>query len=1025
MQVEELSVKFTAEIEQFKKKTNEMSKQLGEISKISEKSREILKSAMEEPSKKAQQLSRDMTKLQQAFISEKNKIFEAQDKIEQYDTQMQKLSETHKSQLVDIDKARQHLSQLKESYSAIERVISHFGTDIPLSTQLEKAKEEYQGLSKELRDLKKQFSESFDGSVMFGGKILNTEETLQEITKIENKLKDLNVTGWRLQKLIEELGFDNVADEAKNLQKSIKDVESTYRSLQTQAEVTESKISELASKAVSENRKIESSQPKLDLMQSSIRHTSKELGEFSKFHIAASKLGSAFSSSFNFAKNAATRLASTLSSGISKLRQMHSHTGSLSSSFKKLSVAAGGLMLIKSIFGRLKSVVSEYLNSNEQLKAKVDGLKNAFGQALAPTIETVISVFDKLAPYILAASNLIGELLSKLSALAGLKRTSTALSGVAQSTKEVAKAQSELYGFDKITKQSDDSISSGSSSSSRAVTYEPAALGSWADKIKSAIEDGDWSAVGQTLGQKLNSVFDKINFSNIGTKVGKCLQAGFETVYSFLDEVDFENIGGDFADAINGIMDNVDFSLAGATFAKKWNVLTDIVSGFVKKFDFKYLGSSISSGINGWFDEIDFSKAGQTLGESVKGVLTTVNTALEGIDWQSIGRKCADFIRNIDWSGIVSSISEGIGAALGGIAGFLSGFFDGAWTKVKEYFEPYISGAGGNIVDGVFSGIIDALNDVGEWIRKNILDPFLKGFKEAFGIHSPSTVMAEMGGYLIDGLKSGMGDIWTNVKQRFTDLWTNITTWFDGKKESMSKKWNELTSGIKDKTANIKAHFSDRAEEIRTKWKNRTDEIKNKTASFKASFSDSVNDIKSKWKDRTDKINSKTASFKASFSDSVNDIKKKWKNRTDEIKNKTATISMTISDGVTSVVKNIINGIVSILNKAINAINKVLPSGMKISNINPPKLATGTVVPANFGETNVIVGDNKREIEVVSPLSVIKRAMYEVVSDRGGTSDRPQTLIVPIYIGNRKLSEVVIDDINKTTDSTGICPIRA
>lgn len=49
-----------------------------------------------------------------------------------------------------------------------------------------------------------------------------------------------------------------------------------------------------------------------------------------------------------------------------------------------------------------------------------------------------------------------------------------------------------------------------------------------------------------------------------------------------------------------------------------------------------------------------------------------------------------------------------------------------------------------------------------------------------------------------------------------------------------------------------------------------------------------------------------------------------------------------------------------------------------------PKLATGTVVPANYGEFTAILGDNKREAEVVSPLSTMKQALVEALMEYGG-----------------------------------------
>lgn len=41
--------------------------------------------------------------------------------------------------------------------------------------------------------------------------------------------------------------------------------------------------------------------------------------------------------------------------------------------------------------------------------------------------------------------------------------------------------------------------------------------------------------------------------------------------------------------------------------------------------------------------------------------------------------------------------------------------------------------------------VLDALLGIGSWIVDNVFKPILDGFKNAFGIHSPSTVMQEQG----------------------------------------------------------------------------------------------------------------------------------------------------------------------------------------------------------------------------------------------------------------------------------------
>ena len=95
---------------------------------------------------------------------------------------------------------------------------------------------------------------------------------------------------------------------------------------------------------------------------------------------------------------------------------------------------------------------------------------------------------------------------------------------------------------------------------------------------------------------------------------------------------------------------------------------------------------------------------------------------------------------------------EAIGAAFGGLAAFLGGLIAEGVEAAREFFQEKIEECGGNVVLGILKGIGDALYDIGAWIKEHIFQPFIDGFKNAFGIHSPSTVMEEMGKYIVSGL---------------------------------------------------------------------------------------------------------------------------------------------------------------------------------------------------------------------------------------------------------------------------------
>lgn len=118
-------------------------------------------------------------------------------------------------------------------------------------------------------------------------------------------------------------------------------------------------------------------------------------------------------------------------------------------------------------------------------------------------------------------------------------------------------------------------------------------------------------------------------------------------------------------------------------------------------------------------------------------------------------------------------------------------------------------------------------------------------------------------------------------------------------------------------------------------------------------------------------------------------------------------------NGVIALINGMIRGIIAGVNAAIGVLNHLkikVPNwvpkiggstwGFTIPTMTAPQipyLAKGTVVPRNAGEFAAILGDNKRETEVVSPLSTMKQAMMDALREfgnNGGSS--PQYIVLNI-----------------------------
>ena len=74
-----------------------------------------------------------------------------------------------------------------------------------------------------------------------------------------------------------------------------------------------------------------------------------------------------------------------------------------------------------------------------------------------------------------------------------------------------------------------------------------------------------------------------------------------------------------------------------------------------------------------------------------------------------------------------------------------------------------------------------------------------------------------------------------------------------------------------------------------------------------------------------------------------------------------------------------------------------------------PAYASGNVIPANYGNFLAVLGDNKREPEVVSPVSKIEEAVDNVLNRRSGAGGGEYTFIAQID-GKTIFKETVTQD---------------
>lgn len=163
-----------------------------------------------------------------------------------------------------------------------------------------------------------------------------------------------------------------------------------------------------------------------------------------------------------------------------------------------------------------------------------------------------------------------------------------------------------------------------------------------------------------------------------------------------------------------------------------------------------------------------------------------------------------------------------------------------------------------------------------------------------------------------------------------------------------------------------------------------------------------------------------------------------WEGAWEGIKESFGNIFESLPDLLKGIVLNVIEIIEGLINSAIGGINdligkvnglvgklgfvsdSVIPT---IPEVHLPRLASGTVVPPRAGEFAAILGDNKRETEVVSPISTMKQALKEALGDFGGIGGGDIHLTVNLE--GKAIYDTVVKRNRMEKNRTGSNPLLA
>ena len=470
----------------------------------------------------------------------------------------------------------------------------------------------------------------------------------------------------------------------------------------------------------------------------------------------------------------------------------------------------------------------------------------------------------------------------------------------------------------------------------------------------------DWKNLGAKLAEGFNGLVDEVDFWNLGTLLGNKMMILPQILLGFVQNLDWILLGNQIAVGLNGMVHAINLSVIAEALGTAFTGIFQTAVEFSRAFDWTQLGTNIYEGINTFISTVDWAVVGQGISDFVKGILDTLITVIQGIDWAEVVEAIKTTLVNIDWIGIAGKILEflatAIGVIIGALAKIIGDAIAGGAEGAVQYFKDKTEECGGNVVLGILKGIVDAVKGIASWIYEHIFKPFIEGFKNTFGINSPSTVMAEQGHYIIEGLLQGISDFMGRIKDKFNEI-----------KDLIIGKILEIKDGAVRKAVEMKNRFLQIVDDIREKFRSGFDGLADLVRS-------PINWVIRMLNSLLNKVETAQNWIAESLSFSI------------DLPGWAQSLTGYSSFGI---------------------------SIAKWSIPDLPYLASGAVIPPNR-EFMAVLGDQKQGNNIEAPEGLIRRIVREETRGSG-----LQRIEVPVYLNRREIARATLNEARLMRMQTG------
>ena len=185
------------------------------------------------------------------------------------------------------------------------------------------------------------------------------------------------------------------------------------------------------------------------------------------------------------------------------------------------------------------------------------------------------------------------------------------------------------------------------------------------------LEGTNFKNLGKKFAEGIMGLSREVDWTNLGNLIGNNFMKSWHIFYGFVSNLKYDEIGINIGNALNGVFEKINFTEIASALTTGINGAFTALANFAKTFNWEEFTKNLGSGISNFISDMDWKENGKALGDFLGHLCDALTDVLTPNTFRKLGEGIGDFIGQLPWGKLLATAAKllirGFGEAMSGL----------------------------------------------------------------------------------------------------------------------------------------------------------------------------------------------------------------------------------------------------------------------------------------------------------------------------------------------------------------------